>query len=69
MKTQNIATIVKINLPRLASNIYLRKRLFKALDEARSRPVIWIAAPGGAGKTTLVTSYLKEKTFPVSGIR
>ena len=64
MKTQNIATIVKINPPRLASNIYLRKRLFKALDEARSRPVIWIAAPGGAGKTTLVTSYLKEKNLP-----
>ncbi len=64
MKTPNIAAIVKIYPPRLASNIYLRKRLFKALDEARSRPVIWIAAPGGAGKTTLVASYLKERRLP-----
>ena len=31
MKTSNIANIVKINPPMLASNIYLRKRLFKAL--------------------------------------
>ncbi len=35
-----------------------RNRLFKQLDEALEKPVIWIGAPAGSGKTTLVASYL-----------
>lgn len=35
-----------------------RPRLFRWLDRARQRPVTWIWAPPGAGKTTLVASYL-----------
>jgi DNA-binding SARP family transcriptional activator len=31
------------------------------LDRARKRPVIWINAPPGFGKTTLVTSYLRTR--------
>lgn len=38
----------------------IRERLFNLLDHAR-QPVIWISAPGGSGKTTLVTSWLKER--------
>ncbi|MBU1426021.1 MAG: hypothetical protein KKH12_03275 [Gammaproteobacteria bacterium] len=35
-----------------------RTQLFRLLDEMRNKPVIWIGAPAGSGKTTLVSSYL-----------
>ncbi|MFZ3064518.1 MAG: BTAD domain-containing putative transcriptional regulator [Nitrospirota bacterium] len=54
----------KITQPRLIENIYSRKRLFSVLDNALKKPVIWITAQGGAGKTTLITSYIKEKKLP-----
>jgi ATP/maltotriose-dependent transcriptional regulator MalT/DNA-binding SARP family transcriptional activator len=38
--------------------IVSRDRLFKQLDKAREKPVIWIGAPAGSGKTALVASYL-----------
>ncbi|MDR4469908.1 MAG: hypothetical protein MRJ68_16690 [Nitrospira sp.] len=38
-----------------------RQRLFRELDRARTRPIIWITAPPGAGKTTLVASYLNAR--------
>ncbi len=44
-----------------ASKALLRKRLFTRLDAARHYPLIWISAPAGAGKTTLVASYIESK--------
>lgn len=41
-----------------------RERLFAHLDESRKRPVVWIAAPAGAGKTTLVATYLQARSLP-----
>lgn len=41
-----------------------RKRLLSFLDKSRKRPVTWISAPGGSGKTTLVTSYLDNRKLP-----
>lgn len=38
-----------------------RLRLFVRLDEARARPVIWVCAPPGAGKSTLVASWLEAR--------
>lgn len=58
-----VARAAKIAPPRLAG-VYQRKRLFKALDHARQYPVVWIAAPGGYGKTTLIGSYLKARKLP-----
>ena len=49
----------KINRP-LAKNICLRQRLFTKLDQLRQFPVIWISAPAGSGKTTLVSSYIEH---------
>ncbi|MGR9117246.1 MAG: BTAD domain-containing putative transcriptional regulator [Gammaproteobacteria bacterium] len=49
----------KLSMPRLA-NVYIRTRMFKCLDESRQRKVIWISAPAGSGKSTLVSSYIKE---------
>lgn len=52
--------LAKLSPPRLA-HYYPRERLFQQLDTARTRPVTWISAPAGYGKTTLVASYLKER--------
>ena len=38
-----------------------RERLFSQLDEAREHALIWVASPPGAGKTTLVSSYLQDR--------
>jgi ATP/maltotriose-dependent transcriptional regulator MalT len=35
--------------------------LFSLLDEAAGRPIVWLCAPPGAGKTTLVASYLEAR--------
>lgn len=41
-----------------------RDRLFAQLDEARAQPLVWIAAPPGAGKTSLVSSWIEERGLP-----
>jgi len=43
------------------SGILPRKRLYSLLDESRGQPVIWMTAPGGYGKTTLVADYLDSR--------
>jgi len=44
------------------TKIIHRLRLFDVIDEARQQAkIIWVAAPGGSGKTTLVSSYLEKK--------
>ncbi len=56
-------TIAKLTRPS-SEGIFSRKRLFRRLDQARTRPVIFITAPPGSGKTSLVTSYLKDRKLP-----
>ena len=46
------------------TGIVARERLFVLLDQWRERPLTWIAGPPGAGKTTLVTSYLESRELP-----
>lgn len=53
-------SLVKITRP-VYTGILLRKRLFKLLDHARKRPVVWICGPPGAGKTTLISSYIETR--------
>lgn len=55
--------LAKLMRPRLHSAI-ARERLFRVVDEARRRPVTWIAGPPGAGKTTLVSTYLDAAGAP-----
>lgn len=59
-RQRRAASLAKLSRPRLAE-VYVRERLFTALDEARSHPVIFISSPPGAGKTTLISGYLDAR--------
>jgi DNA-binding SARP family transcriptional activator len=59
---QQEASIAKITRPNL-HNIYLREKFFGILDECREKPVIWITAPPGAGKTALISSYVESRNL------
>ena len=51
--------------PPQARNVWHRTRLFEELDGALSASaILWIAASSGAGKTTLVASYLQQRNLP-----
>lgn len=53
----------KISRPQ-ARNIIQRQRLFRLLDEMGQRPIIWVSAPAGSGKSTLISSYLDARNLP-----
>jgi DNA-binding SARP family transcriptional activator len=55
--------MVKISRP-TPKDAFLRHRLFDHLDQMRRFPVIWISAPAGSGKTTLVSSYIENRNIP-----
>jgi ATP/maltotriose-dependent transcriptional regulator MalT/DNA-binding SARP family transcriptional activator len=54
------STLAKFSRPRLY-NVLKRERLFARLDAARAHPIIWIAGPPGAGKSTLAGSYVASR--------
>jgi ATP/maltotriose-dependent transcriptional regulator MalT len=55
--------LAKLTPPR-SEGLLRRERLFEQLDQARTRPAVWIAAPPGAGKTSLLASYLDARKLP-----
>jgi LuxR family transcriptional regulator, maltose regulon positive regulatory protein len=56
-------TLAKLTRPRLHSAL-MRDRLFARLSECTTRPVVWIQAPPGGGKTSLVASFLDAHRGP-----
>src|SRR5436190_5999100 len=52
--------LAKLTRPKLYDALP-RPRLFALLDEAARRPIVWVCAPPGSGKTTLVASYLEAR--------
>ena len=55
--------ITKLSRPS-AGELLRSERLLAALDVARKRRSAWISAPGGAGKTSLVASWLETRHLP-----
>jgi len=55
--------LAKLARPRLYDSLP-RDRLFRRLDESSKQPLTWICALPGAGKTTLVASYLESRKLP-----
>lgn len=46
------------------SGTFPREGLFRALDGAAARPVVWVSAPAGSGKTTLVSGWIESRGLP-----
>jgi hypothetical protein len=58
-----VRAIAKLSRPRLPA-IHVVTRLVARLDRARRRPLVWITAPPGAGKTTLMAGYFRARRAP-----
>jgi LuxR family maltose regulon positive regulatory protein len=54
------SSLAKLTRPKLYDALP-RSRLFARLDEAATRPIVWVSAAPGAGKSTLVASYLEAR--------
>ena len=55
-----VASASKISAPEVSGTVE-RERLFRLLDRGLGKPVVWVAAPAGSGKTTLVSGWLHRR--------
>ena len=62
METSSV-TLAKITQPQV-EGVLFREELFEKLDSCLKKPITWIVGPGGSGKTTLISSYIKSRNIP-----
>jgi hypothetical protein len=62
------AALGKLSVPRLG-RVFDRRRLFELLDDLSGVPGIWLVAPPGAGKTTLVATWRRASRQPTLWLR
>src|SRR5271170_7117748 len=62
-KSSGVPPLAKITMP-LIRKCFLRERVFQRFDELADCPLIWLSAPAGYGKTTVVSSYLDVRERP-----
>jgi putative protein kinase ArgK-like GTPase of G3E family len=60
--------LAKLSYPKLHRPIQ-RTRLFALLQERSHHPLLWITGSPGAGKTTLVATFLQRASFGRSGTK
>jgi ATP/maltotriose-dependent transcriptional regulator MalT/DNA-binding SARP family transcriptional activator len=60
--------LAKFSQPGTARPIQ-RLRLFDQLDAQRHCPLMWVSGPPGAGKTTLISTYLTRDKYPTLWFR
>ena len=53
------AAVAKLAPPRLG-RVFARERLFAELDDGAEYPALWLGAAPGAGKSTLISSWLQK---------
>ncbi|KJS32976.1 MAG: hypothetical protein VR64_03380 [Desulfatitalea sp. BRH_c12] len=58
-----MSSIAKITAPKPVG-LVPRHRLFHLIDAHRVQPITWISSPAGAGKTSLVSSYVAARRIP-----
>jgi len=54
----------KISPPLRTGHLIGRPRLFRKMDAAFERPVLWVSGPAGSGKTSLAASYIEARGLP-----
>ena len=52
--------LAKVSRPKLYG-VIVRERLCASIDRQRQHPLVWVVGPPGAGKTTLVATYLESR--------
>lgn len=63
MNQSSLVLPAKLSRPS-AVGLDARERLFALLDRFRRRPIVWVEGPPGAGKTSLVSSWIEARGLP-----
>src|ERR1700682_4292313 len=50
----------KLHVPQLRVGLVARPHVFELLEQGRSRALTLISAPAGSGKTTILSSWLRD---------